>query len=76
MSNFRYAVANIEKLHRREASTKTDSLPLVQPIERQAGPVVSIRKESEGPIGFSAPGDEFARWRAGLGQPIRAGAFP
>lgn len=75
MSDFRYAVANIIKLHSR-AVDKAYSQPLVQQAERQAGPVVSIRKESEGPVGFeSRSKDEFARWRASLGEPIRPAAF-
>lgn len=73
MSAFRYAVANICKLHKREA-VKANSQPLVVSAERQAGPVVSIRKESEGPLGYqSRTQDQFARWRQSLGQPVRHG---
>jgi hypothetical protein len=73
MSNFRYAVTNIMKLHKRE-EIKTGNQPLILTVERQAGPVITIRKPSDGPLGFQPrSGDQFGEWRAGLGQPIRAG---
>ena len=75
MSNFRYAVANISKLYKRNKSAVED-LPVPVPAERQAQVTISIRKEPEGPLGFqSAQEDEFARWRGSLGQPIRPTAF-
>lgn len=80
MSNFRYAVTNIAKLHRRDDASKANSAPLVVPADRQAGPVISIIRSGaqDGPLGFSSgKGDEFSRWRESLGQPVRAGAgFP
>jgi hypothetical protein len=75
MSNFRYAVANISKLHRR-INAATADLPLMIPAERQAVVSISIRNESRGPVGFAGkPEDEFARWRASLGEPVRPNPF-
>jgi hypothetical protein len=76
MSNFRYAVANIAKLHRRNTN-KASSAPVVVPAERQAMPGVSIRRDNaeSGPLGISSSReDEFSIWRGSLGQPVRAGA--
>jgi hypothetical protein len=71
MSDFRYAVANIMKIHRKIDSA-TVPLPVGQPIERQSVVSISIRKPEPGPLGFAGNGqDEFARWRQSLGQPVR-----
>jgi hypothetical protein len=70
MSNFRYAAANIRKIHKRPAAT-TANIPVAQPAQRQAGVTISIRKEDDGPLGFQGQNDEFARWRQSLGQPVR-----
>jgi hypothetical protein len=78
MSNFRYAVANIRKLYPYEIDTPQANVPEVEEFERQAVVQISIRKDPEGPIGFSDPNvDEFARWRHSLGQPVRGmGTWP
>jgi hypothetical protein len=80
MSNFRYAAANMVKLHRRDDAMKANSAPLVVPADRQAGPVISIIRNttSDGPIGVTSHGDDqFEIWRGSLGQPVKAGAgFP
>lgn len=75
MSNFRYAVANIAKLKgmfRDAAESHDHEVPVIDPAERKARVTVSIRKESQGPLGFRGTNEnEFARWRGSLGQPVR-----
>lgn len=75
MSNFRYAVANIMKLHKRTVASSAD-VPVGVPTEREAQVTISIRREGQGPLGFrSQQEDEFAQWRGGLGQPVRREGF-
>lgn len=70
MSDFRYGVANICQIHKRKVGT-FESIPVVDPTERQSQVTISVRRPPPGPLGFSSPGDdEFSRWRDGLGQPI------
>jgi hypothetical protein len=75
MSNFRYAIANISKLHKHTVAT-TNDIPVGYPTEREAKVTVSIRREEQGPLGFrSTQEDEFAQWRGRLGQPIQREGF-
>jgi hypothetical protein len=76
MSNFRYAVANIRKLHRRVAAQPAE-LPAGEIIKRASEVTISIRREASGPLGFGGTTgeDEFARWRGSLGQPVKPMAF-
>lgn len=73
MSNFRYAVANIQKLHKREASKLAEDIPDGVPIHRESQVTITTRKEGSGPLGFAPSGgqDQFALWRQRLGQPVR-----
>lgn len=71
MSDFRYGVANICQIHKSKVGT-FESIPVVDPTERQSQVTISVRREAPGPLGFSSSGeDEFSQWRNNLGEPVK-----
>lgn len=68
MSNFRYAVANIKKI-RRQGILRQHNPGATRRIPRQT--TIVRRPVNTTPVRVQNATNEFDRWRAGLGEPIR-----